>query len=111
MSDHYNPQPDDPDYQTTAELNEEHYYAGVEADMQQAQYEAEGRQLSAMRRKGICTHGSFQGSHPEFAPDVPKGHMVCTAGCGGLWPDVRGEYPAAGDVAEKVLAQYLRDLC
>lgn len=54
-------------YETTADLNESIYYERLDADLLQAQYEAESRALSARRAKGICDHGGGLGhKSPSF---------------------------------------------
>lgn len=62
-----------------------------EADLQQAEWEREGRRLEALRAQGVCTHGSWVGF--AINPDTGQvyypeqeglvGDQVrCTAGCG-----------------------------
>jgi hypothetical protein len=57
-----------------------------DADIEQAEMEAEGRRLAALRRQGICTHGSVVGYHdPPIYPEqegLKPGQERCTAGCG-----------------------------
>lgn len=101
---------------TTADLNEQIYCERVEADMLQAQYEAEARQISALHAQGICTHGSRLGGGVDFydasdivamltprseggparfgnrggftgaQTDIPAGKDLCTE-CGELVPE------------------------
>ena len=49
------------DYETTADLNEAIYYERLDADIEMAQMEAEGRRISALHKRGICTHGAGLG--------------------------------------------------
>ena len=64
-----------------------------DADIEMAQYEAEGARYAALRRRGICTHGSCQG-YPDGpgehldairakldAKGVKPGQVICTEGC------------------------------
>lgn len=99
------------DYETTADLNEAVYYEGLDADMEMANYEAEGARLAAMRKRGICTHGSMQGqpTGAGFAkiPDLPEGMMVCTDGCGGLFP--ADSFPEPGEKPRGYLTAYKRE--
>jgi hypothetical protein len=74
-----------------------------DADILQAQYEAEGNRLAALQRKGICTHGHVIGkSRPnqEYYYEqlfMAVGEVTCT-GCGYVfasddeWDDARS-YP------------------
>jgi hypothetical protein len=57
-----------------------------EADVAQADMEAEGARIARARRAGVCTHGSAVGyrqppAYPEQAGLEP-GQVRCTAGCG-----------------------------
>jgi hypothetical protein len=54
------------DYETTADLNEAHYYAGLDADLEMAQFEAEGRASAARAARGICDHHSGLGGGVDF---------------------------------------------
>ena len=49
------------DYETTADLNEAIYYERLDADIEMAAFEAEGRRISALHKRGICTHGAGLG--------------------------------------------------
>ncbi|SEU46760.1 hypothetical protein [Nonomuraea wenchangensis] len=57
------------------------------ADLEQAQMEREGNRLAALRRRGICTHGSVVGYvgkviYPE-QEGLQPGQSRCTEGTGG----------------------------
>ena len=57
-----------------------------DADIEQAEFEAEGRRLAALKRRGVCTHGSAVGfsgtvTYPE-QEGLKVGQMRCTDGCG-----------------------------
>lgn len=45
-------------YESTADLNEQVYYERLDADLLQAQYEAESAEAAAQRARGICGHSS-----------------------------------------------------
>ena len=70
-----------------------------EADLLQAQYEAEGRRITRARRAGRCTHGSAVGyRNPTCYPEqegLEPGQLRCTDGCGQVfgsdddWADAR----------------------
>ena len=49
------------DYETTADLNEAIHYERLDADIEMAEFEAEGRRISALHKRGICTHGAGLG--------------------------------------------------
>lgn len=59
-----------------------------EADILQAQYEQESRELEALRRRGICTHQSWVGLpadgtiYYESQKGLKAGQVRCTDGCG-----------------------------
>ena len=48
-------------YETTADLNEAIYYERLDMDIEMAELEAESRRISALHRRGICTHGAGLG--------------------------------------------------
>ena len=55
------------------------YYEGLDADMEMAAFEAEGRRISALNARGICTHGAGLGykspaiySADDIAGDLPR---------------------------------------
>ena len=62
-----------------------------DADIQMAHFSAEARALSALRRRGICTHGSVVGlpdSGEIFYPEqvgLVGAQVRCTSGCGALF--------------------------
>jgi len=64
-----------------------------EADILQAEYEAEARRYAALEAQGICTHGSWLGRGDGNGPlpgglyypeqeDLQGTEVRCTAGCG-----------------------------
>lgn len=98
---------------TTGELDEIIAGERHEADMLQAQYEAEGRELDRLHAQGICTHGGglghrspsfysaediaamFTNGHSRFGnrggfageqSDIGVGNMLCTD-CGEVVAD------------------------
>lgn len=96
---------------TTSDLNEIIHYERVEADMLQAQYEAESRALARLNAQGVCTHscglgykapafysaddiaamlaqGKF-GNRAGFTggqEDIGRGNVLCTD-CGEVYVD------------------------
>lgn len=97
------------EYESTADLNEAHYYAGLDADTEMAGFMAEAAESRALRKRGICTHGSGLGGGVDFysaedivamlargnfgnrggfvgaQTDIPAGKTLCTE-CGDLIP-------------------------
>lgn len=57
-----------------------------EADILQAQYEAESKAAAKKQAAGICLHGSSVGYLPvpfyEAQKDLKPGQQKCTEGCG-----------------------------
>ena len=57
-----------------------------EADMLQAEMEAEGRRYARAQKAGVCTHGSTVGylAQPVYPEQegLKPGQSKCTAGCG-----------------------------
>ena len=68
------------DYETTGDLNEAIYYEKLDADIEQAQFEAEGRASAARARRGICDHHSGLGHKaPSFYSAEDIAAMLATA--------------------------------
>jgi hypothetical protein len=80
-------------YETTADLNEDWYYARVDADMEQAEFERQAREARLDRANGICHHdGGYLFRHEAFYPEqvgLFPGEMHCTD-CGQAVADERG---------------------
>jgi hypothetical protein len=90
------------DYESTADLNEAHYYDSLEADMQMAEWTRESNYYAARRAKGICDHTTSALGHksPSFytaecgnqggftgeQSDIGEGKKLCTA-CGTIIDD------------------------
>ena len=84
-------------YETTADLNEAIYYERLDADLEMAEFEAEGRRISALHKRGICTHGSGLGyKSPAFysAEDVAE---MLAKGRFGNRGGFRGDQTAIGE--------------
>ena len=72
-----------------------------DADIEQWEMEREGNRLAALKRQGICTHGSAVGlggdgkAHYPEAEGLLPGQVRCTEGCGQVfetreaWDDAR----------------------
>lgn len=62
------------------------YDERLDADLEQAAWEREGRAVRAAQRAGRCTHGSAVGYRkPAYYPEqegLRPGEHRCTAGCG-----------------------------
>jgi hypothetical protein len=74
------------DYESTADLNEAHYYDSLEADMQMAEWTRESNYYAARRAKGICDHTTSALGHksPSFYSADDIAAMLATAECGNL---------------------------
>lgn len=73
-------------YETTGDLDEQHYYAGLDADMEMAEYARQGREEEAARKRGECphSHGYTGGPGMDFYPgqkDLLPGQFRCTDVC------------------------------
>lgn len=80
------------DYETTADLMEDWHYARLDADMEQAEFEAAGRAEAAARKRGECphSHGYGYAGGKEFYPGqgaLRPGEFRCTDICGAVIPD------------------------
>lgn len=72
-----------------------------DADIEQAEFEAEGNRIAALRRRGVCTHDSgVSYRDPAVYPEqegLKPGQLRCTDGCGRVfnseadWHDARNE--------------------
>jgi hypothetical protein len=91
------------DYETTGDLNEAIYYERLDADIEMAQYEAEGRAASARRKRGICDHGSRLGggvsfySADDIAAMLEKGTFKNRGGFTGAQTDITAGYDLCTD--------------
>ena len=80
------------EYYTTADLLEDAHYARLDADLEQAQFEAEGREIARQRQAGICPHSSGYGyaGGQEYYPGqgaLRPGQFRCTDICGQVIAD------------------------
>jgi hypothetical protein len=69
-------------YETTADLNEDHYYAGLDADMEMAEMRQYARESAAARAAGDCWHdgSGFMYRETAFYPEqmgMSPGQMYC----------------------------------
>lgn len=49
----------------------------TDADIEQAELEAEGNRIAALRARGICTHGWTQGYTAAYRPDLAPAKVEC----------------------------------
>jgi hypothetical protein len=59
-----------------------------DADIEQAELQAAARHEAAVRRRGVCTHGSWQGHTERHRPDLEPGEVECLD-CHVRFPDER----------------------
>ena len=59
-----------------------------DADIEQAEFEAEGRRESQLRKRGICTHGWYQGQ-----PNGNDGLITCLH-CGATFLNMQAHQDA-----------------
>ncbi|MEU9576285.1 hypothetical protein [Streptomyces chilikensis] len=87
--------------ETTADALQAWHEERMDADLEQAAMEREGRHLDALRRMGICTHGSAVGwiakpVYPE-QKNLQPGQVACTSGCGTVFDSDDAWYAALAD--------------
>jgi hypothetical protein len=72
----------------------------TDADLLQAEFEAEGDRLAAIERTGVCTHSGTQGYSERCRPDLNPGQVACLD-CGVMFAS-EDDYL---DAREEVLAR------
>jgi hypothetical protein len=84
------------DYETTADLNEAIYYERLDADLLQAQYEAESRASAARAARGICDHHGGLGGGASYysAQDIAEMLSKARHGNRGGWTGSQADIPA-----------------
>lgn len=58
-----------------------------DTDLEMAALEGAARHETALRKRGVCTHGSLQGAHPVFAPEL-RGAQIKCRDCGRVFADL-----------------------
>lgn len=58
-----------------------------DTDIEQANLNATANREIFLKKRGICCHGSLQGAHPTFAPEL-KGNQIKCRDCGAIFPNL-----------------------